>query len=162
MKAVYFAVFAVVAALFVTSVGVGMYFRDNGQKEDSDSPPMDPEVKAMELVLTVDGKEVKVAWEDNPSVDALKVLAKDTLTINMTEYGNFEQTGSIGRSIVSNDTHIDVGSGDVVLYNSRQVCLYFNDNSYDFTRLGKITGMTESEITEMLDKSGVTAVLTLK
>ena len=47
MKAVYF---AVVAALFVTSVGVGMYFRDNGQKEDSDSPPMDPEVKAMELV----------------------------------------------------------------------------------------------------------------
>ncbi len=112
--------------------------------------------------MTVDGKEVKVAWEDNPSVDALKVLAKDTLTINMTEYNNFEQTGSIGRSIVSNDTHIDVGSGDVVLYQSRQVCLYFNDNSYDFTRLGKITGMTESEITEMLDKSGVTAVLTLK
>ena len=162
MKAIHFAVFAVIAALFVVSIGAGMYFRNGEQNDGGDAPPMDPEVKGMELVLTVDGKEVKVAWEDNPSVDALKVLAKETLTINMSRYGGFEQTGSIGKSIVSDDTHIDVGSGDVVLYNSRQVCLYFNDNSYDFTRLGKITGMTESEITKMLDKSGVTAVLTLR
>ena len=116
----------------------------------------------MELILTVDGTEIEVDWQDNASVDAIKTLAKDTLTIEMERYGGFEQTGRIGTTIPSSDSSMDVGSGDILLYQSRQVCLYFDDNSYLFTRLGKITGMSESEITELLDKPSVTAVFTLR
>ena len=35
----------------------------------------------MQLILTVDGKKIPVNWEDNPSVNAIKTLARDTLTI---------------------------------------------------------------------------------
>ncbi len=116
----------------------------------------------MALLMTVDGRKVDVNWEDNPSVDAIKKLAKDGMTVEMQRYGGFEQTGSMAKSIVRNDSSIDVGPGDIVLYNGVQICLYFDDNSYSFTRLGKITGMSVSEIRGMLDKPNVTAVFTLE
>ena len=75
----------------------------------------------MMLVMTVDGKRVDVDWEDNPSVDALKARAKDTLTVDMHRYGSFEQTGSMAKPIVRNDTSMEVGCGDIVLYNGIQI-----------------------------------------
>ena len=80
----------------------------------------------------------------------------------MSRYGGFEQTGQIGSSIVREDSHMDVGCGDIVLYNGKQICLYFDENSYDFTRLGRITGMSDTEIVDMLDRQNVTAVFTLE
>jgi hypothetical protein len=49
-----------------------------------------------------------------------------------------------------------------VLYNGIQICLYFDENSYSFTKLGKMAGMSASEIREMLDKPNVIAVFTLE
>ena len=151
--------------LAVCAAGICVYLVQNGDDSDDrdeDGIPTDPEVVGMELILTVDGTEIEVDWQDNASVDAIKTLAKDTLTIEMERYGGFEQTGRIGTTIPSSDSSMDVGSGDILLYQSRQVCLYFDDNSYSFTRLGRITGMSESEITELLDKPSVTAVFTLR
>lgn len=113
------------------------------------------------LVLTVDGTQVQVDWDDNASVDALKVLAADTLTIRMHAYGGFEQTGSMEHTIASEDSWMSVSSGDIVLYRSIQVCLYHGDNAYDFTHLGRMTGMTGQEIDALLDKDSVTAVFSL-
>ena len=45
----------------------------------------------MELILKINDIEVDVIWTDNDSVRALKYLAKDGLTINMSKYGGFEQ-----------------------------------------------------------------------
>ena len=58
----------------------------------------------MKLTLKIDGIEVDVIWADNDSVKALKNLAKDGLTINMSKYGGFEQVGSIGSTLPSSDT----------------------------------------------------------
>lgn len=57
---------------------------------------------------------------------------------------------------------MDVGCCDIVLYNGNRVCLYFGENTYSFTRLGKITGMTDTGIKEMLDRPSVTTVFTLE
>ena len=67
---------------------------DNPKEDDNMSKTL--ELKINETIVTV-------TWEDNPSVTALKELAKDGLTINMHEYGGFEQTGLIGKTITSND-----------------------------------------------------------
>ena len=79
----------------------------------------------------------------------------------MDRYGGFEQTGSMPSSVVKDDSWIKVGVGDIVLYRGVQICLYFNDNAYDFTRLGKISDMSDSEIRDMLDRPSVKVVLTL-
>ncbi len=154
------AVMAISALAVVLVAGIGLYFALNGGQGDEPSP-VDPGVDDMDLILTIDGKKVDVIWEDNPSVDAIKVLAKDTMTVRMERYGGFEQTGSMPKSVVKNDSWIDVGTGDIMLYRGVQISIFFDDNAYDYTKLGKISGMSESEITAMLDKPNVTVVFTL-
>lgn len=151
---------AISALAVVLVAGIGLYFALNGGQGDEPSP-VDPGVDDMDLILTIDGKKVDVIWEDNPSVDAIKVLAKDTMTVRMERYGGFEQTGSMPKSVVKNDSWIDVGTGDIMLYRGVQISIFFDDNAYDYTKLGKISGMSESEITAMLDKPNVTVVFTL-
>ena len=72
----------------------------------------------MILALKIGNTLVDVFWMDNDSVKALKKIAIDGLTIELYQYVDFEQTGSLGTTIASNDTLIDVGPGDIVLYNS--------------------------------------------
>ena len=154
------AVMAISALAVVLVAGIGLYFALNGGQGDEPSP-VDPGVDDMDLILTIDGKKVDVIWEDNPSVDAIKVLAKDTMTVRMERYGGFEQTGNMPKSVVKNDSWIDVGTGDIMLYRGVQISIFFDDNAYDYTKLGKISGMSGSEIVAMLDKPNVTAVFTL-
>ena len=155
-------IFAIAAAIVLSAACIGIWYSQNNGPDTDEDDHVDPEVDGMALLMTVDGRKVDVNWEDNPSVDAIKKLAKDGMTVEMQRYGGFEQTGSMAKSIVRNDSSIDVGPGDIVLYNGVQICLYFDDNSYSFTRLGKITGMSVSEIRGMLDKPNVTAVFTLE
>ena len=92
----------------------------------------------------------------------LKKHAKDGLTIELYQYGDFEQTGSLGFTLVSNDTLIDVGPGDIILYNSNQICLYYDNNSGSFTKLRHIN-LSKSELRELLAKEDtVTITIDLK
>ena len=114
-----------------------------------------------ELVLKINDTIVNVSWANNESVDALKELAKDTLTINMHEYGGFEQTGLIGKSLPSNDSSINVVPGDIVLYNSNQISIFYNNSRWSYTMLGHIN-LTNSELSNLLNVKEVTVTLTLK
>ena len=114
-----------------------------------------------ELVLKINETIVNVSWTNNKSVDALKELAKDTLTINMHEYGGFEQTGLIGKSLPSNDSSINVVPGDIVLYNSNQISIFYNNSRWSYTMLGHIN-LTNSELSNLLNVDAVTVTLTLK
>ena len=84
------------------------------------------ETANMTLTLKISDTLVDVFWLDNESVKDLKKHAKEGLTIELHQYGNFEQTGLLGFNLVSNDTQMSVGPGDIVLYNSNQICLYYN------------------------------------
>ena len=70
------------------------------------------------IELKIGNTIVDVNWLDNDSVKALKELVKDGLTINMSMYGGFEQVGSLGKTITSNDESLITTPGDIVLYSS--------------------------------------------
>ena len=36
--------------------------------------------------------------------------------------------------------------GDVILYNGSNICIFYGTNSWSYTRLGKIDGLSESEL----------------
>ena len=63
----------------------------------------------MTLTLKIGNTLVDVFWLDNESVKDLKKHPKDGLTIELRQYGNFEQTGLLGFNLVSNDTQMSVG-----------------------------------------------------
>lgn len=105
------------------------------------------------MKLLIDGKEVKVKWEDNESVKALNKILP--LEINMEEYGGFEQTGKIGQSITRNDSNINVVPGDIVLYNGNQISIFYNNSSWSYTKLGHID-LSNEELNNLLNKDSVT------
>jgi len=120
------------------------------------------ETANMTLTLKIGSTLVDVFWLDNESVKDLKKHAKDGLTIELHQYGDFEQTGLLGFTLVSNDTEMNVGPGDIVLYNSNQICLYYDNNSWSFTKLGHIN-LSKSELRELLaEEDTVTITIGLK
>lgn len=127
----------------------------------SDEPKEDESYLLKSLVLTIDSSEVDVYWMDNDSVKALKNLAKNGLTINMSKYGGFEQVGSIGFTLPSSDTRITTNPGDIVLYSSNQIVLFYDSNTWSYTKLGHIN-LSKSELTDLLGDEDVVITLNLK
>ena len=121
----------------------------------------DDEYMNKTIELKIDNQIVDVIWADNSSVNALKELANDGLIINMHEYGGFEQTGLIGKTIPSADTKIDVVPGDIVLYNSNQISIFYNNSSWSYTKLGHIN-LSKTELQDLLDTDSVVIALSLK
>ena len=110
------------------------------------------------FVMKVDDIVVDITWEKNDSVNELMEYAKNGITISMHQYGGFEQVGSIGKTITSNDSQITTNPGDVVLYSSNQIVIFFGTNSWSYTKLGHIN-MNQSELNSLLNKSNVTLKL---
>lgn len=64
------------------------------------------------------------------------------LTVDMSDYGNFEKVGSLGQSLPTNDQSITTQPGDVILYQGNSITIYYGTNTWSFTRLGKIENAT--------------------
>ena len=128
---------------------------------DDNSTTKEDETETMKLTLKIDDMEVDVIWSDNDSVKALKNLAKDGLTINMSKYGGFEQVGSIGSTFPSSDTRITTSPGDIVLYSSNQIVIFYDSNTWSYTKLGHIN-LSKSELIDLLCDEDVVITLNLK
>ena len=133
---------------------------DNTPTTDT-TPKEDDEYMNKKLVLKIDKTIVDVNWMDNDSVKELKKLAKDGLTIELHKYSTFEQVGSLPNSIKSSDTNITTTPGDIVLYSSNQIVLFYGSNTWDYTKLGHIN-LTKNELVDLLADEDVTITLSLK
>ena len=99
---------------------------------------------------------------DNSSSKALvELLQKAPITIDMHDYGNFEKVGSLPVTLPRNDKQITTEPGDIILYLGNQITIYYDINSWDFTRLGKIDRATQAELKKILGEGNVTAVLSI-
>ena len=109
------------------------------------------------MILKINGEDYPVEWEDNESVEALKELCP--LTVDMSMYGGFEQVGPIGSSLPRNDVQTTTAAGDIVLYSGNQIVVFYGSNSWAYTRLGKIQGLSDDELAELLGNGAVTLTL---
>ena len=99
---------------------------------------------------------------DNSSAKAFaELLAKGPVSVDMQDYGSFEKVGDLPSSLPRNDTSITTEPGDIILYQGNKITIYYNTNSWNFTRLGKVEGVTPAELKKILGKGNVTAVFTL-
>ena len=79
----------------------------------------------------------------------------------MHDYGNFEKVGSLPTSLPRNDEQITTEPGDIILYQGNQITIYYDTNTWSFTRLGKVNGLSQSELKAILGSGGVTAVFSI-
>jgi hypothetical protein len=123
-------------------------------------PETQPDVQSRELTLSINGQTVDAQWEDNEAVAALKQAAgQSPLNISMSKYGGFEQVGSLKMTLPSNDEQITTSPGDIILYSGNQIVLFYGSNTWAYTRLGKITGKTQAELTDLLSNGDVTITI---
>ena len=120
------------------------------------------EKRSMEnmLKLFINDEEIPVTWEENESVEALRALAENgSILIDMSMYGGFEQVGYISQSLPRNDKQMTTRAGDIVLYSGDQMVVFYGSNSWAYTKIGHIDGMTEKELEEILGSSDVTITI---
>ena len=99
---------------------------------------------------------------DNSSSRALvELLQKGAVTIDMHDFSNFEKVGELPVTLPRNDTPTNTDAGDLILYLGKRFVIYYDTNSWNFTLLGKIDGITKAELKKILGKGNVTAVLSL-
>ena len=115
-----------------------------------------------DMQMMIGETPVTVAWEDNASVEALKMLAGEGLTVEMSMYGGFEQVGSIGQSLPRDDQQTTTASGDIVLYSGNQLVVFYGSNSWAYTRLGHISDQTPEQMKALLGNGDVTITLSMR
>ncbi len=99
----------------------------------------------------VNGKVLEITAAENSSADAfLDLLKTGDVTVEMHDYGSFEKVGSLSAALPQNDERITTEPGDVILYQGDQITIYYGVNSWSFTRLGKVQGLTQAELKDIL------------
>ena len=123
-------------------------------------------VLPMKLNIQIDnGKskhELTASLYDNSSARALlELVQKEPVTIDMHDFSNFEKVGDLPATLPRNDTPTDTDAGDLILYLGKRFVIYYDKNSWNFTPLGKVDGVTKAELRAILGKGDVTATLSI-
>lgn len=117
-----------------------------------------------EFLISANGKELSATFADNSSAAAFRnLLADGALVVEMSDYGDFEKVGSLGHNLPANDERITTAPGDVILYLGSNITIYYDVNTWSFTRLGKINGNpTRESILSVLGKGTANVTFALK
>ena len=115
------------------------------------------------LYITVNGTTLTATLANNSSAEAFReLLANGPCTIQMSDYGNFEKVGPLGQSLPTNNQQITTEAGDIILYQGNQITIYYDRNSWNFTRLGKINGVTSQQLRDILGSGDVSVTFSLE
>ncbi|MBP5407655.1 MAG: hypothetical protein J6Y42_00780 [Bacilli bacterium] len=114
------------------------------------------------MYARIDDKEIKIKLEDNSSTKSLlELLEEGNIVFKADDYQNFEKVGDIGTAITKNDSEVDAKCFDVLLYNGRNITFIYGTNSYSYTVLGKVEGISEAEYKEFLKAGNGEVSITL-
>lgn len=122
------------------------------EQEQTDREEMEEdEVETNEIYIKVGESTLTAVLENNRSAKALKeLLADGALAIPASNYGGFEKVCSLGTRLPSDDIQTTTRAGDICLYNDSRIVIFYASNSWDYTRLGRISDVTGSELKEIL------------
>jgi len=113
-----------------------------------------------ELVIEANGQRFYADFEDNSSAEALKEkLNNGPVEIDMHDYGSFEKVGPLPWDLPRNDESVTTVPGDVILYQGNQITVYYDENTWNFTRLARIGNVTTENLLDALGDGDVTVRL---
>ena len=105
---------------------------------------------AQVMNITIGGITKTATLVDNAATRELVArLQEAPVTVTLND-NHFEIWGSLGFSLPTSNEQVNAQPGDIVLYNGSNICMFYGTNSWSYTRLGKIDGLTESELRTFL------------
>ena len=99
------------------------------------------------MYITIGEETHTVTMEDNVGTRALiAALQTENIVYIAHDYGNFEKVGYIGQSFPTDNHQITTSAGDLVLYGGDNICIFYGSNSWSYTRIGKLDGLSADEV----------------
>ena len=117
----------------------------------------------VKLKIHVNDTTFTATLEENSSAKAFaEFLAQGDLTLDMHDYGSFEKVADLPRSFPRNDKQIDTDAGDIILYQGNSITIYYDKNSWNFTRLARIDNVNKKRLQQILGKGNVKATFSVE
>lgn len=115
------------------------------------------------MYITIDGRTETATLIDNAATQSLVAALQEAPITATLNDNDFEIWGSLGRSLPTSNEQVKAQPGDIVLYSGQYICIFYGSNSYSYTRLGKIDGLSESELRTFLKagESNISVTLSL-
>ena len=136
---------------------------DSQETTQNIDPQTNTENNMNKMFITVNGKTLTADLADNSSAKALaEALANSPITYKADDYGNFEKVGDLGMSFPQNNENITTEPGDIILYQGHNLCIYYAQNTWNFTRIAKINGISQKELKDFLGDGEITVTLSVE
>ena len=130
------------------------------EAQTKSSAQMETPVK---LKIHVNDTTFTATLEENSSAKAFtEFLTQGDMTLDMHDYGSFEKVADLPRSFPRNDTQIDTDAGDIILYQGNSITIYYDKNSWNFTRLARIDNVNKKRLQQILGKGNVKATFSVE
>ena len=136
--------------------------KDQKQPEGNGQQNGNENTQTMTMEITADGKTITATLADNATAKALaEKLKSGSITVEMRANG-FEHYGPLGFSLERHDKQVTAVSGDIMLYNGNNICVFYGSNSWSYTPLGKVDGKTADELKAFFGTGTVSVTYSLK
>lgn len=114
------------------------------------------------MYITIGGQTQSATLADNQATKELvEKLKGGPLTVTLKSNRSFEIWGPLGFALTTNDQQMAAQPGDIVLYDGNNICLFYGSNSWAYTRLGRIDGLSATELKSFLNADESTVAVTL-
>ena len=116
----------------------------------------------MVMNITAGGKTITATLSNNETAKELaKKLKAGAVTVQMKANG-FEHYGPLGFTLTNHNEQIAAASGDIMLYNSNNICVFYGNNSWYYTPLGKVDGLSADELKTFFGTGDISVTYSLK
>ena len=155
-----YAEFIFIMLIFLIACSEAASHSSQPEAQTKSSAQMETTVK---LKIHVNNTTFTATFEENSSAKAFaKFLAQGDMTLDKHDYGSFEKVADLPRSFPRNDTQIDTDAGDIILYLGNSITIYYDKNSWSFTRLARIDNVSKKRLKEILGKGSIKATFSVE
>ena len=145
----------------------GRRFPANAAKDDVkewvDTLSLNNQKTEAKLLISVNGQEFIASFADSPAAKELaEKLKAEPVTVALNEYGGFEKVGKLPWTLTRTDESTETAPCDIMLYQGNQMTVFYNANSWSYTKLGHIENTTQEELKALFGEGDITVTLSLK
>ena len=129
-------------------------------EETQGSAVVNKETEDMKLKISVNGTELTATLADSTAAKELaEKLKAEPVTVKLNEYGGFEKVGKLPWPLTQTDESTVTEAGDIMLYQGNQITIFYNSNSWSYTKLGSIDKITGEKLAKLFGEGNITVTL---
>ena len=111
----------------------------------------DDEKTVILMYIYINENKLEAELAKNAATQALvEILEERDIKYTARDYGGFEKVGDTGINFPTQNERITTTVGDIMLYNGSQIVIFYGQNTWSYTRLGRIEGYTANSLRQLL------------